>query len=571
MTCRDWFQLTLKEGLTVFRDQQFTADQTSAAVKRIDDVVSLRGRQFAEDSGPMAHPIRPESYIAMDNFYTATVYDKGAEIIRMYYTRLGADGFRRGMDLYFERHDNDAVTCDDFRAAMADANNADLSLMDRWYSQPGTPEVTATESWDDDAGSYTLSLSQTYPPLPDSIPGAANRTPVPIPVKTALLDAGGNEVPLRLESEPEAGATESLLMLETDQQSWTFTGLAKRPVASVLRGFSAPVRLEMERDDRQLAFLMAHDSDTFNRWDAGQTLVLRLLTANASGEDITDGDTLGLYLEAIGKQMQDQALDGSYLALLLTLPSEATIGQAMKVVDPEAVHNARQFVKRQIATTHANWFQSTYDSLVQRGSYQNDQPSIDARRLKNTALAYLSIDGTDAALALAARQFDESDNMTDTVAALRVLADHPGPHSEAALKRFYDKYSHMPLVLNKWFAVQATADHDKTLERVVALTQHGDFTVTNPNRVRSLLQAFTMNQSRFHRSDGVGYELLADFVIKIDPNNPQLASRLVSRLNDYRRFEPNRQTLMRSQLERIAAVGSLSKDVREIVERALQF
>ena len=571
VTCRDWFQLTLKEGLTVFRDQQFTTDQTSAAVKRIDDVVSLRGRQFAEDSGPMAHPIRPESYIAMDNFYTATVYDKGAEIIRMYHTRLGADGFRRGMYLYFQRHDNCAVTCDDFRAAMADANDADLSLMDRWYSHAGTPEVTASESWDPDSGCYTLTLSQSYPPLADSIPGAAARQPVPIPVLTALLDSSGNEMPLQLDADLAIQTTERLLMLETDRQAWKFTGLTERPVASVLRGFSAPVRLKMDRDDRQLAFLMAHDSDTFNRWDAGQTLALRLLVTHADGEAIAGSEVLGLYLDAVGKQMADDTLDGSYRSLLLTLPTEATLAQEMEVVDPEAIHHARNFLRQQIATAHADWFRATYTSLADARGYQNDQRSIDARRLKNTALRYLTIDGGEDSLETAARQYDRSDNMTDTVAALGVLADHPGQQCDSALQRFYDRYCAMPLVLDKWFAVQAASDDEKTLERVIDLTKHSDFIVTNPNRVRALIQTFAMNQNRFHRSDGAGYELLADFVSKIDPDNPQLASRLVSRLNDYRRFEPKRQALMRGELERIAAVTSLSKDVREVVERALQF
>lgn len=571
VTCRDWFQLTLKEGLTVFRDQQFTTDQTSAAVKRIDDVVSLRGRQFAEDRGPMAHPIRPESYIAMDNFYTATVYNKGAEIIRMYHSRLGADGFRRGMDLYFQRHDNSAVTCDDFRAAMADANDADLSLMDRWYSQPGTPEVVATEAWDQDSGRYTLTLAQSYPPLPESIPGAAGRKPVPIPVRTALLDAGGKELPLQLDSEPSSDSTERLLMLENEQQSWAFIGLAERPVASILRGFSAPVQLKMERADEQLAFLMAHDADSFNRWDAGQMLALRLLVAHASGDDIAEGDSLALYLEAIGQQMQDETLDGSYLSLLLTLPSDVAIGQAMPTVYPEAIHTARKFVQQQIATVHAEWLHSTYTSLAESGSDKNDQRSIDGRRLKNTALAYLATEGSVRSLERATRQFESSDNMTDRIAALDILAGHLGPACESALQSFYDKYRRLPLVIDKWFAVQAASDDENTLERVIGLTQHADFNVTTPNRVRALIQTFAMNQARFHRSDGAGHELLADFVLKIDPDNPQLASRLVSRLNDYRRFETKCQASMRSQLERIAATTSLSKDVREIIERALQF
>ncbi|TWU05816.1 aminopeptidase N [Stieleria varia] len=576
VTCRDWFQLTLKEGLTVFRDQQFTTDQTSAAVKRIDDVVSLRGRQFAEDSGPMAHPIRPESYIAMDNFYTATVYDKGAEIIRMYHTQLGAEGFRRGMDLYFQRHDNSAVTCDDFRAAMADANKVDFTLMDRWYSQAGTPDLTVDDQWDADSGQYTLTFTQSYPPLPESIPGVSGRQPVPIPIRTALLDSNGDEFPMQLTGEIPHPTNERVLMLNDTQRSFVFTGLSQRPVPSVLRGYSAPVRLRMQRDDEQLAFLMAHDNDSFNRWDAGQTLALRLLVSYAQGEDLSGSDSLTRFLDAIGQQTSDTTLDGSYLALLLTLPSESTIAQEMKSVDPDAIHSSRQFLRAQIAARHGNWLAETYRKLAQSGPYRNDPASIDGRRLKNTALAYLTLDrdtlGPDEKSAeLAANQYDSADNMTDRQAALSLLCDLGGPKCEAALADFYDRYHGMPLVLDKWFTVQALSSAESTLTHVIKLTEHPDFDLTNPNRVRSLLQAFTMNQVRFHRPDGGGYQLLTDHVLMIDRQNPQLASRLVSRLNDYRRLEPVRQGLMREQLERINASKSLSNDVREIVTRALEF
>lgn len=576
VTCRDWFQLTLKEGLTVFRDQQFTMDQTSAAVKRIDDVVSLRGRQFAEDSGPMAHPIRPESYIAMDNFYTATVYDKGAEIIRMYHTLLGADGFRSGMDLYFQRHDHSAVTCDDFRDAMADANDVDLSSLDRWYSQPGTPHLMVSEDWDGDTGRYTANFSQSYPSLPDSIPGVTGRTPVPIPIRLALLAPDGAEEPLQLDgessaNESSAGDTERILLFDSAEESFVFTGLSERPTLSVLRGFSAPVRVKMERSDEQLAFLMAHDRDSFNRWDAGQTLAMRLMIGNALGHDMEQGETLDMFLDAVGAQLIDPSLDGSYLSLLMSLPSEATMGQEMAAADPDAIHASRQSLKRHIAQRHHDWFQETYDKLASAGPYRNDQSSIDGRRLKNTALSYLTLDGESDSIALAATQYSGSDNMTDTQAALSVLADHGGRECESALQDFYDRYHKMPLVLDKWFAVQAGAKTPETLQRVIGLTQHRDFSLTNPNRVRALLQAFSMNQVRFHQPDGAGYRLLGDHVLKINAHNPQLAARLVSRLNDYRGYEPNRQSLMRAELERIAADSSLSKDVSEIVARALEF
>lgn len=570
VTCRDWFQLTLKEGLTVFRDQQFTMDQTSPGVKRIDDVVSLRGRQFAEDSGPMAHPIRPESYIAMDNFYTATVYDKGAEIIRMYHTRLGAEGFRTGMDLYFERHDNSAVTCDDFRAAMADANNVDFTLVDRWYSQPGTPTLSVSDDWDADAGQYTLTMSQSYPPLPESIPGVAGRQPVPIPVRTALLSSSGNALAMQMEYDSES-TVERVLLLDSDEQNFVFQGLSERPTPSILRGFSAPVRLKMDRTDEQLAFLMANDQDSFNRWDAGQTLAMRLLTATVAGNDLAGNDSLEMYLAALGAQLADETLDGSYRSLLLTLPSESTIAQEMKLADPDAIHHARESLKLKITDRHRAWFNQTYEKMPDSGPYQNDQASIDDRRLKNTTLAYLTAKKDQAAIDFADRQYQNSDNMTDTQASLTILADCGGEKCDAALADFYDRYRHMPLVLDKWFTVQAISTAENTLAKVIELTGHSDFVITNPNRVRALIMAFTMNQVRFHKTNGAGYEILADYVLKIDANNPQLAARMVSRFNDYRGFEPNRQGLIRNQLERISRAEGISKDVQEIVERALNF
>ncbi len=572
VTCRDWFQLTLKEGLTVFRDQQFTADQTSAAVKRIDDVVALRSRQFAEDSGPMAHPIRPESYISMDNFYTATVYNKGAEIIRMYHTRLGAEGFRRGMDLYFQRHDGCAVTCDDFRAAMADANDADFDLVDRWYSQAGTPDLEVQSQWDASSGQYTLSVQQSYPELPGAIPGTADRKPVPIPLAVGLLDRSGNELPLVLAGERGGSDTVRVLLCEQASESFTFTGLSAEPVASVLRGFSAPVRLRMQRSDEELAFLMAHDSDSFNRWDAGQNLASRLILALVAGrsEPKADDPTVTLFLDAYGKQISDQALDASYRALLLGLPGESMLGQQMDVIDPDGIHEAREFLKSAIATRHQASLRSCYD-LVATDMYQNDQDSINRRRLKNTVLSYLSATQSDDAIALVVRQFDSADNMTDSQAALMLLVQLGGDECQRVLAEFYQRWRHDALVLDKWFAVQAASSRPDTIEQVRRLSTHQDFSLANPNRVRALLQTFGTNQLQFHSRDGGGYRMLTDFILQIDPDNPQLAARLVSQMNGYRRFDAGRQALMRAELERIAAHDGLSKDVGEIVERALRF
>ncbi len=573
VTCRDWFQLTLKEGLTVFRDQQFTADQTSKAVKRIDDVKGLRSRQFLEDAGPMAHPIRPESYISMDNFYTATVYDKGAEIIRIYHTLLGDDGFRRGMDLYFERHDGCAVTCDDFRAAMADANGVKLDSLGRWYFQPGTPELTATERWDSEKGEYTLSFEQSYPPLAGDIPGAANRTPVAIPIAVGLLAADGSELPLHLQGEETTGGqTTEVLLLEQNEQSFTFTGLSEKPIASVLRNFSAPVRLRMERSQETLAFLMAHDSDDFNRWDAGQTLASQLIVSLA--EQAVRGDELTfpeLLSDAFGKIAGDDSLDGAFKALALTLPGESVVGQELEVIDPDALHQAREFLRRGLASAHRDTLIAMYESLAGAGAYKNDQSSINGRRLKATLLSYLSSLNEPEMHALVMKQFQTADNMTDAQSAMMLLADLECPERDAALEQFYGRWQGDPLVVDKWFATQAVSRRADTIARVVELTSHPEFSLGNPNRVRSLIGAFTQNQVHFHQADGAGYALLAEHVLKIDPDNPQLASRLVTQFNNYRRFDESRQERMRGELTRISQQDGLSKDVREIVERALRF
>ena len=563
VTCRDWFQLTLKEGLTVFRDQQFTADQTSAAVKRIDDVAGLRARQFAEDSGPMAHPIRPESYISMDNFYTATVYRKGAEIIRMYHTLLGAEGFRKGMDLYFQRHDNSAVTCDDFRAAMADANEFDFDLFDRWYSQAGTPELFVSESFDADSGQYTLTMKQLYADLSGDIPGASNRKPVPLPVRVGLLDPSTGK---------ELTQHAKVCVLEKETDTFVFSGLKEKPVASVLRGFSAPVRLRMERDDKELAFLMAHDSDAFNRWDAGQSLATKLLLEQAN--QVADGGEPKMsqeFSDAFGRLLADETVDGAFKALAITLPRETVLGQEMDVIDPDALHKSREFYRRHLAQTHQTALTELYQSLANDGPYQKDQTSINNRRLKNVVLAYLSTLQTEQSTGMAAEQFDNADNMTDKQAALSLLCDLEASEREVTTTAFYQAHKDDPLVIDKWFAVQALSKRGDTIEQVKLLAEHADFSVENPNRVRSLLGAFTQNQVHFHQADGAGYKLLADYVLQIEAGNPQLAARLVAALNSYRRYDSQRQSLMQEQLKRIAEKPGLCKDVYEIVQRALNF
>ncbi len=587
VTCRDWFQLTLKEGLTVFRDQLFTADMTSAAVKRIEDVRRLRTAQFAEDSGPMSHPIRPESYVSMDNFYTATVYEKGAEVVRLYQTLLGADGFRRGLELYLRRHDGTAVTCDDFRTAMADANGVDLTQFERWYSQAGTPLVEARGEHDARARTYTLTLRQSVPGLP------GGGEPLHIPVRLGLLGRDGRELPLRLSIDSAAsGAATRLVELREREQQYTFVDIPEPPVPSLLRGFSAPVKLRCERSREELAFLLAHDSDPFNRWDAGQQfaqeVLLDLTERHVRGEPLELDRRL---VEAFSRILADPGLDGSFRALALTLPDELLLAQQMEVIDPEAVHAARHFAVLEIAKELRPLWLELHRSLrapeEPRGAARPDggpppgdrrtpaagsldKLAIDRRRLKNRALAYLVSLGEPETIALALTQYREAANMTDAEAALATLCLVDCREREPALEDFHARWKHDPLVLDKWFRLQALSPSPVTLERVIALAGHPDFTLKNPNRVRALLGAFSQaNPACFHAPDGRGHAFLAEKVLEIDALNPQLAARLVSALNQWKRFEPVRRASMQRELERVAARPKLSKDVSEIVGRAL--
>ncbi|WAS90635.1 aminopeptidase N [Nannocystis punicea] len=564
VTCRDWFQLTLKEGLTVFRDRLFSADMGSPAVARIGDVLALRTNQFAEDSGPMAHPIRPESYIEMNNFYTTTVYEKGAEVIGMMRTLLGEAGFRRGMDLYFERHDGQAVTCDDFRAALADANGVDLEQFGRWYSQVGTPVVRARGEYDGAARSYTLTLEQAPPR------GKQAAEPLHIPVAVGLLGPEG-PLPFKLSGETGASADTRVLELRERSQSFRFEDVAAAPVASLLRGFSAPVELEVERSDADLARLMAADPDAFSRWDAGQELGRRVLLRLAG--DVEAGRPLALdreFVAACAQIVADPGLDGSLKALALTLPNERLLGQHQQVVAVDALHEAREFAIESLAAALREPLLALYQSSAPQGPYRIERAEVDRRKLRNLALAYLVALGEPELVALAVSQFHLADNMTDSEAALACLIDHGGPERDAALAEFHRRWHKDPLVLDKWFALQAVSSHPDTLERTLALADHPDFNLLNPNRARSLIGAFgTRNQHQFHRKDGRGHAFVADKVLALDPHNSQVAARLVAAFNPWRRFDATRQQSMRAQLERIADQPGLSKAVREIVDRAL--
>jgi len=572
VTCRDWFQLTLKEGLTVYRDQRFSEDMRSAAVERIDAVKQLRARQFSEDEGPMAHAIRPESYISMDNFYTATVYEKGAEVIRMMATLVGEDGFRKGMDLYFERHDGQAVTCDDFRAAIADANGRDLGQFERWYLQAGTPRLRARGDFDAANRRYTLRLAQDYPTTAFEIAGAAERKPLHLPVAVGLLSTDGHALPLRLagESAPSPASTRVLELREAAAE-FVFEGIGERPVASVLRGFSAPVRLEMERSPDELAFLMAHDEDAFNRWDAGEKLALSLLVAAVAAPDgFERGAGVARYAEAWGRVLRDEALDGSLRALAIALPSEKVIAQEVPIIDPDAIHDVRERLGRFLARTHAETLWSLYASLAPRGPYRHERAEIDRRRLRSGVLRALAWTEGEAAVEAAHAQYGAADNMTDAQGALFVLSDVDDPRRDEVFAHFHARFRDDPLVLDKWFTIQATSVRPDALERVRALSHHADFSLANPNRVRALVGAFSQaNAVRFHDASGGGYAFLADAVIELDGRNPQLASRLVSAFNDWRRYDEDRQQAMQHELERIARERDLSKDVYEIVSRAL--
>ncbi|HKK52925.1 MAG TPA: aminopeptidase N [Myxococcota bacterium] len=575
VTCRDWFQLTLKEGLTVYRDQRFSEEVGSEAIHRISSVKSLRSRQFPEDEGPMAHPIRPESYISMDNFYTATVYEKGAEVVRMYETLLGEEGFRKGMDLYFERHDGQAVTCDDFRASMADANGRDLAQFERWYGQAGTPRVRASGRYEAGSGRYELTLKQDYPETAFEIVGAADRKPLPIPVRVGLLGSDGSPLPLRQEGEPEevreAGAPSRVLELKEAEQRFVFTGLEEEPIPSLLRGFSAPVKLDLPREPETLAFLMAHDDDPFNRWDAGERLATRLLLQGA--EAWSRGEPLALdasFSRAWGRVLEDEGVDGSLRAMALGLPAERVVAQEMTTIDPDALHAAREHLGASLGRAHGDRLASLYRSLSPSRPYTLSQGEIDRRRLRSVLLRFLVWPADEEAVETAWRQFEEADNMTDCQAAFLVLADQVHPRRDEAVETFHARWREDPLVLDKWFSIQAGSSRPDTLAQVKKLADHPDFTIANPNRVRSLVGSFCAgNQVRFHDASGEGYVFLADFVLALDAANPQLASRMVSVFNDWRRYDEQRQGLMQAQLDRIASSRALSKDVYEIVYRAL--
>jgi aminopeptidase N len=549
ITCRDWFQLSLKEGLTVFRDQEFSADQGSRAVKRIEDVRGLRAVQFQEDAGPLAHAVRPETYIEIANFYTATVYNKGAEVIRMMATLLGPENYRRGTDLYFERHDGQAVTVEDWVRAMEDASGVDLLQFRRWYSQAGTPRVSVAVERDGD--DVVLRLTQALPPTPDQ----PRKAPMHIPLKVALLGRGSGE---RI-------GEERLVEMRDAETLVRFEGVGEPAVPSINRGFSAPVLIDAETSRDDLAFLSAHDDDPFARYEAMQRLALGSITeAVASGADAIDERLV----EAVASTL-DGGLDPAFVAEAVLLPTEGFVGDQMARVDPEAIHRVRERFRRALSERLHDRWQAVYRANGDN-RYERTAEAKGRRRLKNVALGYLTATDEGEANATAFRQFENADNMTDRLAALGVLVNSPtAAERNAALKAFYDRFRHDPLVIDKWFTAQALSTRADTLPNVAALSRHPDFSRANPNRLRSLVGAFAANQARFHDASGAGYRFLADEVIAVDALNPQTAARIVQPLGRWKRFDETRGMLMRAELERVLAKPGLSKDCYEVVSKSL--
>ncbi len=569
VTCRDWFQLSLKEGLTVFREQEFSADTFSRGLRRVQEVRLLRTHQFPEDAGPMAHPVRPESYIEISNFYTPTVYNKGAEVIRMIHTLLGREAFRRGMDLYFQRHDGQAVTTDDFVQAMQDASGVDLAQFRLWYAQAGTPELTARGGYDPRERAYTLSVRQFCPPTREQ----PHKKPLHIPLAVGLLDPDGGDVPLRLEGEPESAARRTrVLSVKEENAEFRFVDVPRPPVASLLRDFSAPVKLRVERPENELAFLLAHDSDPFNRWDAGQTyatgLMLRLISEHQAGRAIEpDPD----FTRAVEHMLSAGETDRALVAEALTLPTETWLAEQMKVVDVEAIHHVRRFLRRHLAGALREEWLKAYEDNVSRGPYRFGPEDAGRRSLKNLALVHLVELEEPEMTARCVDQFRSADNMTDSMAALATLANHDCPEREEALADFHARWKDDTLVLDKWFTIQATSRLPDTLQRVRALMGHPAFHIRNPNKVRALIGAFChANPVRFHDASGEGYRFLGDRVLELDPLNPQIAARLLGALNRWQRYDEHRQALMKAELERILAAPGLSRDTYEIASKALR-
>jgi len=567
VTCRDWFQLSLKEGFTVFRDQEFSADMTSRGVKRISDVNILRAHQFREDASPMAHPVRPDSYVEINNFYTVTVYNKGAEVVRMLYHLLGPQQFRMGTDLYFQRHDGQAVTCDDFVKALEDASQLDLTQFKLWYSQAGTPELHVSRSYDATAKSYTLTIKQTCP----ATPGQAHKQPYHIPLALGLLDKNGNDIPLQLKDDTQAVNGTRVLEIKKPETTYVFVNVADQPVPSLLRGFSAPVKVNIDLSDSERYFLMANDTDDFNRWDAGQQQAIKIIKLLV--EDLQKHQPLYLpeaFIDAYRKILENNSLDKSLAAQAISLPSESYISEFVAPIDPVAIHKICRFVRETLATNLKDLFYEVYFSNEMKGEYSVEQQYVKQRALKNVCLGYLMEVGDADIQSICYQQFKSANNMTDVMAALIALANNECPQRESALQEFYQKWNKDLLVVDKWLGIQATSRLPGTLDRVIELTRHEAFSLKNPNKIRALIGSFGHgNPAQFHDISGNGYQFITDRILEIDKLNPQIAARLMGVYTLWRRYDEQRQSLMKRQLERIVSESGLSKDVFEIATKSL--
>ena len=567
ITCRDWFQLCLKEGLTVYRDQEFTSDLRSRPVERINDVRMLKTHQFPEDGGPLAHPVRPDSYIEINNFYTATVYEKGAELCRMIEAIVGRDGFRAGMDLYFRRHDGDAATVEDFITCMSEATGQNLEQFMRWYNQAGTPEVVASLSYDASSKTAELDVNQLTP----KTPGQSKKLPLHIPLRFGLLGQNGDDLPLTLET----GETiaDGLLHITEAEQKFRFTDIPSPPIASLFRGFSAPVKLTSNLSERDLEFLMANDSDEFNRWQAGQSYALRVLTAAAgSFRKGTEPDPATAFIAALAAGLRDETLEPAYRAEILKMPSEADIARDIgKDVDPNAIHMARNWLRRETAHDMHDELLGLYSANEVEGPYSPEAADTGKRALRNAALAMLSASGNEEDAERVNTHYRSAVNMTDAIAALSIFSHMDGENREAAFGDFYEKWKDDHLVIDKWFALQAMSTLSDAPERVKTLTKHPLFSLKNPNKVRALIGAFAnMNPTGFARADGAGFRLVADIVLEVDGFNPQVSARMLGAFKTWRMLEPGRQKLAKEELQRISSHEKLSRDLFEIVTKTLE-
>lgn len=567
ITCRDWFQLCLKEGLTVFRDQEFSGDERSRAVQRISDVRQLKAMQFPEDAGPLSHPVRPETYIEINNFYTATVYEKGAELVRMIQTLAGEDGFRKGLDLYFDRHDGQAATIEDFIKCFEDANGLDLSHFALWYSQSGTPELVCGLQWDRSDKTATLTVEQVLSPTP----GQSRKKPLHIPLKLGLINDNGDDMELSLQG--EGSVANGILNVTERKQSFTFEGIGSRPVPSLLRGFSAPVNVTVDLSDRDLEFLLAHDGDLFNRWQAGNAYATRLMkqivAAHSEGKRSSRGAG---FAKAVRDTVTNDGLEPAYRAEILKLPSQADLAREIKEnINPDHIFRAHRQLLKLTGTTLGDDLEDLYDRMTpKRNRFSPDSKSAGKRALRNAALALLVARGTEDDMDRLARHYFKATNMTDQAYALFLIAANDVPYRAQALDHFFEQWKTDHLVIDTWFAAQAQSPLPKALQHIETLTRHPLFSLTAPNKVRALVGNFAMaNPVQFNRADGAGYDFVASQVLALDQFNPQIAARILGAFRSSKGLEPKRRSLARKALQRVAKADKTSKDVFEIVSKML--